>query len=138
MTTLYTAHVSSIGGRDGHVRSSDGALDLATRKPVESGGPGGGVNPEQLFAAAYSACYGGSIEYVADKQGIALPEGWAVNAAVSMNLEGNGVFLSAELHVSLPGMDPERAERLARTAYNACMYSKAVKGNVEVALVVKA
>jgi Ohr subfamily peroxiredoxin len=134
MTTLYTAHVHSIGGREGHIRSSDGALDLAVRKPVESGGPGGGVNPEQLFAAAYSACYGGSIQFVADKQGITLPESWAVDAAVSMNLEGNGVFLSIELAVSLPGMEQEKAERLARTAYNACMYSKAVKGNIEVGL----
>lgn len=134
MTTLYTAHVHSIGGREGHIRSSDGALDLAVRKPVESGGPGGGVNPEQLFAAAYSACYGGSIQFVADKQDITLPESWAVDAAVSMNLEGNGVFLSIELAVSLPGMEQEKAERLARTAYNACMYSKAVKGNVEVGL----
>lgn len=134
MTTLYTAHVHSTGGREGHIRSSDGALDLAVRKPVESGGPGGGVNPEQLFAAAYSACYGGSIQFVADKQGITLPESWAVDAAVSMNLEGNGVFLSIELAVSLPGMEQEKAERLARTAYNACMYSKAVKGNIEVGL----
>lgn len=134
MTTLYTAHVHSIGGREGHIRSSDGALDLAVRKPVESGGPGGGVNPEQLFAAAYSACYGGSIQFVADKQGITLPESWAVDAAVSMNLEGNGVFLSIGLAVSLPGMEQEKAERLARTAYNACMYSKAVKGNIEVGL----
>jgi Ohr subfamily peroxiredoxin len=134
MTTLYTAHVRSVGGREGHVRSSDGALDLDTRKPVESGGPGGGVNPEQLFAAAYSACYGGSIAYVADKQGISLPDGWAVDAAVSMNLEGNGVFLSVEMQVSLPGMEHEKAERLARTAYNACPYSKAIKGNVNVDL----
>lgn len=134
MAVTYTAQVHSVGGREGHVRSDDGVLELATRKPVESGGPGGGTNPEQLFAAAYGACYGGSIKFVADKQGLALPAGWSVEAAISMNVEGGGVFLSVGLTVNLPGMDAEKAQKLAQTSHGACPYSKAVKGNVEVEL----
>ncbi len=134
MAVIYTAGVHSVGGREGHVRSDDGILELDTRKPVESGGPGGGTNPEQLFAAAYGACYGGSIQFVADKQGLTLPAGWSVDATVSMNLEGSGVFLSIGLTVSLPGMEPEKAQKLAQTSHGVCPYSKAVKGNVEVNL----
>ncbi len=137
MAITYTAQVHSTNGREGHVRSSDGALDLATRKPLPTGGDAGGTNPEQLFAAAYAACYGGSIHFVADKQKLALPDGWSVDVAVSMNVEGGGVFLSVALTVSLPGFEREKAERLAQTAHGVCPYSKAVKGNVEVELSVE-
>jgi len=136
MAVTYTAQVHSTNGREGHVRSSDGALDLATRKPLETG-DAGGTNPEQLFGAAYAACYGGSIAFVANKQNLTLPDGWSVDAAVSMNVEGGGVFLSVALMVTLPGFEREKAERLAQTAHGVCPYSKAVKGNVEVALTVE-
>lgn len=136
MAVTYTAQVHSTNGREGHVRSNDGALDLATRKPLATG-DAGGTNPEQLFAAAYAACYGGSVHFVADKQKLTLPDGWSVDAAVSMNLEGGGVFLSVALTLSLPGFEREKAERLAQTAHGVCAYSKAVKGNVEVELKVE-
>lgn len=131
MAVIYTATVHSTNGREGHIRSSDAVLDLDTRKPVE-GGTAAGTNPEQLFAAAYGACYGGSLKFVADKQRIDLPPDWSVDADVSMNLEGGGVYLSAVLTVNLPSMEPEKANRLAQTAHGACPYSKAVKGNIDV------
>ena len=136
MAVLYTASVNSTGGRNGHVKSSDGKLDLIVQKPAEMQGNGEGTNPEQLFAAAYSACYGGVIKFVAGKQGIELPEGFSIDAQISVNLEGANMYLSGNLVVNLPGMEQERAEKLARTSYNACMYTKAVKGNMEVELTV--
>jgi Ohr subfamily peroxiredoxin len=134
MAVLYTASVHSIGGREGHLNSADGILDMPTQKPAQMGGTGGGTNPEQLFAAAYGACYGGALTFVADKQGIEVPEGFAVDAEVSFNVEGANLFLSATLNVSLPGMDADKAQKLAETAHIVCPYSKAVKGNIEVAL----
>jgi lipoyl-dependent peroxiredoxin len=136
MPVLYTAAINSTGGRVGHVKSSDGKLDLVVRKPAEMQGDGEGTNPEQLFAAAYAACYGGAIKFVAEKQGIEMPTDFSIDAQISINLEGANMFLSGNLVVNLPGMDTDRAEKLANTAYNACMYTKAIKGNVEVGLTV--
>jgi lipoyl-dependent peroxiredoxin len=135
MATLYTATVHSVGGREGHLHSSDHLLDLQTQKPTEMGGQGGATNPEQLFAAAYGACYGGALSFVANKQGIELPTDTSIDASVSFNVgEGGNLFLSAQLTVNMPGMEQERAEKLANTAHIVCPYSKAVKGNIEVAL----
>ena len=134
MAVLYTAGVHSTGGREGHLTSADGVLDMSTQKPVQMGGVGGATNPEQLFAAAYGACYGGALAFVAEKQGIEVPAGFAVDAEVSFNVEGANLFLSAVLNVSLPGMEADKAKKLAETAHIVCPYSKAVKGNVEVAL----
>ncbi len=134
MAVLYTANVVSVGGREGHISSSDGVIDMPTQKPAEMGGVGGATNPEQLFAAAYGACYGGALLFVAEKQGIEVPEGFKVDAQVSFNVEGANLFLSAGLSVFLPGMELAKAEKLAQTAHNVCPYSKAVKGNVEVSL----
>jgi lipoyl-dependent peroxiredoxin len=136
MAVLYTAAVNSTGGREGHVKSADGILDMDTRKPTAMGGSGEGANPEQLFGAAYATCYGGAVKFVADKQGIEIPDGFSTEAHVSLNLEGANMFLSGEMHVNLPGMDASRAEALANTAYNACVYTKAIKGNIEMTLVV--
>jgi lipoyl-dependent peroxiredoxin len=136
MAVIYTANVVSTGGREGHVVSSDGVLDIPTQKPVTMGGVGGASNPEQLFAAAYGACYGGALLFVAEKQGIEVPQGFKVDAQVSFNVEGSSLFLSAGLSVHLPGMEQGKAEKLAQTAHNVCPYSKAVKGNIEVNLTV--
>lgn len=138
MPKLYTASVKNTNGREGQVVSSDGILDVKTEKPIEMGGKGGATNPEQLFAAAYSACYGGALIFVAGKQGITLPEATSTDCNVSFNVgDTGGLFLSVDLVVNMPGMDEERAQKLAQTTHNVCPYSKAVKGNIEVSLVVR-
>lgn len=135
MPKLYTATVRSTGGREGHLKSSDGILSVQTEKPTEMGGKGGATNPEQLFAGAYGACYGGALIFVAAKQSIMLPEDWSIDANVSFNVgDTGGLFLAVELVVNLPGLEQERAERLANTTHNVCPYSKAVKGNIDVVL----
>ncbi|MFN8354284.1 MAG: organic hydroperoxide resistance protein [Spirosomataceae bacterium] len=135
MPKLYTASVRSVGGREGQLTSSDGVLDVKTEKPVQMGGKGGATNPEQLFAGAYAACYGGALLFVANKQSIELPADTSVDCNVSFNVgDTGGLFLSAELIVNLPGMEQEKAQRLAQTTHNVCPYSKAVKGNIEVEL----
>ena len=135
MAVLYTAIVDSIGGREGTIKSADGALDIQITKPVEMDGPGGLANPEMLFAAAYGACYGGALKYVAEKQGLEIP--FEVQAKVSLNLEGANMFLSVQLLVKALGQDRTKVENIAKTAHNACPYSKAVKGNVEVTIMVE-
>ena len=135
MAVLYTATVDSIGGREGTIKSADGALDMHTAKPVEMGGNGGAANPEMLFAAAYGACYGGALQYVAERQGFTAP--FEVQASVALNLEGANMFLGVQLLVKSIGQDRTKVENIAKTAHNACPYSKAVKGNVEVTIMVE-
>jgi lipoyl-dependent peroxiredoxin len=137
MTTLYTATVHSTGGREGKVKSLDGILDAELNKPTEMGGNSSGVNPEMLFAAAYGACFGGALKAVAQKQGVELPEGWSIDSSVSINQEGASMFLSGRLVVKASGMDQTKLENVAKTAHIVCPYSKAVKGNMEVQIVVE-
>ncbi|MFN4147396.1 MAG: Ohr family peroxiredoxin [Runella sp.] len=137
MAILYTASVRSIGGRVGNIKSSDGVLDSLVSKPLEMGGTGDAPNPEMLFAAAYGACFGGSLKVVAQKQGIELVEGWSVEASVSLHQEGASVFLSAKLKVLAPGMEKSKIESVARTAHIVCPYSKALKGNIETEIMVE-
>jgi Ohr subfamily peroxiredoxin len=127
---LYTAKVRTMGGRDaGVARSSDGRLDIRLSPP---GGPGTGTNPEQLFAAGWSACFEAAIGLVARKMKVALPEELALDAEVDLCLTGNAAFLRARLHVSLPGLPREVAQSLVDAAHETCPYSKAVKGNIDV------
>lgn len=131
MDKLYTASVTAQGGRDGHIKSSDGILDFELKKPKEMQGQGGATNPEQLFAAAWGPCYLGALGSVAEKHGVDVSEA-TVNVQVSFNKDGNAFVLSAELDVHIPGLGHDEAQRLAETAHRACPYSKATKGNIDV------
>jgi len=130
MEKLYTAEVTATGGRDGHVKSTDGMIDWEMRKPRELDGQGGGYNPEQLFAAAWGSCYLGALGSVAAKDGVDVTNA-EVTVRVSFNKDGNSFSLSAELDVHIPGIHIEEAQRLAEKANHACPYSKATKGNIE-------
>ncbi len=131
MEKLYTASVTAIGGRDGHIKSSDGALDLELRKPKELDGQGGTTNPEQLFAAAWGACYLGALGSVAAHDGIDVTDAH-VNVQVSFNKDGNAFALSADLDVHIPGLAHDEAQLLVEKAHKGCPYSKATKGNIAI------
>lgn len=133
METLYTATVSNIGGRDGDVKSLDGILELDLKRPVEMHGPGGAANPEMLFAAAYSSCYNGALMGVAERRKVILAQ-HAVEVSISFNKDGNNSFLSGKIIVKAPGMDHDQLQQLAETAHAVCPYSKAIKGNIEMAI----
>ncbi|KAA0070530.1 organic hydroperoxide resistance protein [Tardiphaga sp. P9-11] len=127
---LYTAKTHTTGGRaHGVSRSSDGRLDIKLSTP---GTAGVGTNPEQLFAAGWSACFEGAMTIVAHKRKIALPDDLAIDAEVDLNLSGDAYFLRARLNISAPGMDREIAHSLAEEAHGVCPYSKAVHGNVDI------
>ena len=134
---LYTAHAPASGGRDGRARSSDGALDVKLTTPRELGGAGGdGTNPEQLFAAGYSACFIGALKYVAAQEKIALPADTRIDGEVGIGPIASGFGIQAALTVSLPGMDRAQAEALVQKAHVVCPYSNATRGNIDVTLTV--
>ncbi|MBV9881893.1 MAG: organic hydroperoxide resistance protein [Sphingomonadaceae bacterium] len=129
---LYTAHTHTVGGRDhGAARSSDGQLDVRL-SPPGSGRPG--TNPEQMFAAGWSACFEGALAHVARMRRIALPADPAIDAEVDLNLADDGFFLRARLNVALPGLDRDVAQALVEEAHRVCPYSKATRGNIDVDL----
>ncbi len=128
---LYTAKVRTIGGREGASRSSDGRLDIRLSTP---GGPGGGTNPEQLFAAGWSACFEGAMAIAARKLNVILPASLAIDAEVDLNIADGAHFLSARLNVSAPGLDRDVARRVVDAAHQTCPYSKATRGNIQVAI----
>ena len=127
---LYTARTHTTGGREkGVSRSSDGNLDIKLSVP---GAGGSGTNPEQLFAAGWSACFEGAMGIAAGKLGVMLPADSAIDAEVDLRADKNGFFLQARLKISLPGVDREKALSVIEAASNICPYSKAIKGNVDV------
>jgi lipoyl-dependent peroxiredoxin len=126
---LYTAKTHTTGGRDGASRSSDGRLDVKLSSPGTSGG---GTNPEQLFAAGWSACFLGAMGVAAGKLKVALPAERAVDAEVDLGMTDDGYLLRARLNVSLPGLDPEVARSVVDAAHQICPYSKATRGNIDV------
>jgi Ohr subfamily peroxiredoxin len=126
---IYTAKVHTTGGRDGASRSSDGRLDIKHSVP---GGPGNGTNPEQLFAAGWSACFEGALGLAAGAHKIALPKGTAIDAEVDLCQDDGAYFLQARLNVSLPGLSRDVAQSLVDAAHAACPYSKATRGNIDV------
>jgi Ohr subfamily peroxiredoxin len=129
---LYTAKTHTTGGREkGVSRSSDGRLDIKLSPP---GTAGGGTNPEQLFAAGWSACFEGAMAVAARKMKIALPDNLAIDAEVDLNLADSGYFLRARLNISLPGLEHDVAQAVADAAHQICPYSKAIRGNVDVAI----
>ncbi|WP_136418371.1 MULTISPECIES: organic hydroperoxide resistance protein [Oxalobacteraceae] len=134
MQILYKAQATATGGRDGRAVSSDKKLDARLSTPKELGGPGGeGTNPEQLFAAGYSACFLSAMKFVAMHAKIPLPADAAVTAEVGIGPNGNGGFgLAADLRVALPGMDQETAQTLVNKAHEVCPYSNATRGNIDV------
>jgi Ohr subfamily peroxiredoxin len=129
---LYTAKTHTTGGREkGASRSSDGHLDVKLSTP---GSTGSGTNPEQLFAAGWSACFEGALAVVARQQKITLPDDTAIDAEVDLNLGGDGYFLRARLNVNIPGVEHDVAEAMVNAAHKVCPYSKAIDGNVDVTL----
>ena len=132
---LYTAHATSTGGRDGGSKTDDGSLDVKLTVPKGLGGNGApGTNPEQLFAAGYSACFLSAMKHVATAQKIPLPAATSVNADVGIGPIPQGFGLQVALHVNAPGMDKEAAQKLVEAAHRVCPYSNATRGNIEVAL----
>lgn len=131
---LYQAHAKSTGGRDGTTRTSDGLLDLALRVPKEMGGPGGGVNPEQLFASGYSACFIGAMKFVAGQEKIALPADTSIEATVGIGQIPQGFGIEVQLAVSVPGVDRAVAQSVIDKAHQVCPYSNATRGNIEVTI----
>ncbi|KTT26961.1 organic hydroperoxide resistance protein [Pseudomonas oryzihabitans] len=135
MNILYTASATSTGGRDGRSISSDKALDVQLSTPKELGGAGGpGTNPEQLFAAGYSACFLGAMKFVAAKEKIAVPADVSVSAQVGIGPIPTGFAIDVELTISLPGLERAVAEDLIEKAHQVCPYSNATRGNVDVRL----
>jgi osmotically inducible protein OsmC len=131
---LYTAHATASGGREGEVRSDDGLLDVVLKVPESLGGPGGGTNPEQLFAAGYAACFQSAMMVVARRQKVET-EGSTVTAAVTLGtIEGGAFGLAVTLSVSLPSLEPEQARTLVEAAHQVCPYSNATRGNIDVVL----
>lgn len=134
---LYRAQASATGGRDGRAVSSDGVLDIALTTPKELGGGGGaGTNPEQLFAAGYSACFLGALKFVASKEKIAIPKEASVQGNVGIGPIPTGFGIEVELKISLPGLDREQAQALVDKAHIVCPYSNATRGNIDVTLTI--
>ncbi|MDA3920382.1 MAG: organic hydroperoxide resistance protein [Salinisphaera sp.] len=132
---LYQAEATATGGRDGRAASSDNTLDLKLSTPKELGGAGGdGTNPEQLFAAGYSACFIGAMKVVAGKQKLSLPDNHAVTGQVGIGPMGEAFGIEVALNISLPGMEQAQAEDLVHKAHQVCPYSNATRGNVDVTL----
>ena len=129
---LYTAKTHTTGGRDGQSRSSDGRLEVKLSSP---GTKGNGTNPEQLFAAGWSACFEGAMQVAARQMKVALPPETAIDAEVDLNQDGaTNYFLRARLNVSVPGIARDVAQAIVNTAHQLCPYSKATRGNIDVAI----
>jgi len=131
---LYTAHTHTTGGRDGSGRSSDGALDVKL-SPPGSGKPG--TNPEQLLGVGWSACFIGAMGLAAKSLGLKMPQDAAVEANVSLGMTDAGAYgLAATLSITLPGLTAGQKQQLVDTAHDTCPYSKALKGNIEITLLI--
>lgn len=127
-TVLYTGKTHTRGGRDGHARSDDGQLDIVLSPP---GSPRPGTNPEQLFAAGWSACFLGAMGFAAHALQVTLPADAAVDAEVDLGQNSTGYQLQARLRVHLPGLDRATAEAIVEQAHRTCPYSKATRGNID-------
>ena len=135
VTPLYTAEATATGGRDGAARSSDGALHVKLSTPKALGGAGGdGTNPEQMFAAGYSACFIGALKFVASQTKQTLPDDLSITAKVGIGQIPGGFGLDIDLHVNLPGLAQADADALVEKAHQVCPYSNATRGNLDVRL----
>lgn len=133
---LYTAHATSTGGRDGSSKTDDGKLQVKLAPPKEMGGNGDGTNPEQLFAAGYSACFLGAMKFVAGTQKKVLPADTSIKAAIGIGPIPGGFGIQAALDVSIPGWAKGDAQALVNAAHQVCPYSNATRGNIDVTLTV--
>ena len=132
---LYQAHAKATGGRDGRALSSDGILDIKLTTPRELGGAGQeGTNPEQLFAAGYSACFLGALKFVAGQEKVKLPADVAVNGRVGIGAIPTGFGIEVDLTINAPGLPREQVEELVEKAHIVCPYSNATRGNIDVRL----
>lgn len=131
---LYTAKAHSKGGRDGSARTDDGLLDVKLDPPPSMGGKAQGTNPEQLFAAGYSACFLGALKAVADKQKVKLPDDRSIDAEVDIGPTSHGYGIAVRMTVHLPGMPRDQAQALVDAAHQVCPYSNATRGNIPVDL----
>src|SRR6478735_3052110 len=137
MPILYTTKASATGGRAGRAVSDNGVLDVTLTVPKELGGDGAtGTNPEQLFAAGYSACFLGAMKFVAGQQKIALPADTRVDGSVGIGPIPAGFGINATLRVHVPGLPREQVEELVQKAHGVCPYSNATRGNIDVELIV--
>ena len=136
VTVIYKTSATATGGRDGAARSEDGAVDVKLVVPKEMGGPGGdGANPEKLFAAGYSACFLGAMKAISAKAGVKVPADATVKAEIGFGPRSEGGYgITADLLVTLPGVDRADGERLMAAAHEVCPYSNATRGNVDVGL----
>jgi Ohr subfamily peroxiredoxin len=134
---LYTAKANVTGGRDGRAISSDQVLDVRLATPRELGGAGGtGTNPEQLFAAGYSACFLSALKFVAGKAKVALPADSNITGTVGIGPIPTGFALRVQLEISVPGLPREQVQELVNQAHQVCPYSNATRGNIDVTLIV--
>lgn len=134
---LYAAHATATGGRDGRAVSSDNVLDVKLTTPKELGGAGGeGTNPEQLFAAGYSACFLGALKLVASREKVKLPDETSIEGSVGIGPIAQGFGIEVELKISVPGVERSVAQELVKKAHVVCPYSNATRGNVDVTLTV--
>lgn len=136
---VYTAESTATGGgRDGHIKSADGKIDLDARPPKEMGGSGEGVNPELLFSAGYSACFLGALRLIAKNEKVDLDDATAITAQVGFGKDSAGGFgIAANLIGYLPGLEQGVADDLMEKAHQFCPYSKATRGNIDVSLSAK-
>jgi osmotically inducible protein OsmC len=130
---IYTAHAHAVGGRQGTAKSDDGHLDVKLAYPKSMGGNGDGTNPEQLFAAGYSACFLGALGLVARNQGVKLGE-HSLDSEVDLIKDETSFHVGVRLTLNAPELDRETAEKLLHAAHEVCPYSKATRGNVDVVL----
>lgn len=133
---LYTAHATATGGRDGRAKTSDGRIDVVLKPPKEMGGTGEGVNPEQLFAAGYAACFIGAIKFVGGQEKVAVPADTSIESSVGIGPIPAGFGIQVELKITIPGVARDVAENLVAKAHQVCPYSNATRGNIEVTLIV--
>ena len=132
---LYTAHASATGGREGLAQSSDGVLNVKLTTPKELGGAGAvGTNPEQLFAAGYSACFLGAMKFVAGQQKTKLPDDTKIEGSVGIGPIPTGFGIAVELKIHVPGFDKSQVQALVDKAHIVCPYSNATRGNINVDL----
>lgn len=132
---LYRAQAIATGGREGSASSSDGVLKVQLSTPRELGGAGGpGTNPEQLFAAGYSACFLGALKFVAGQERVKLPEATSVSSTVGIGAIPTGFGIEVDLQISVPGLPREQAQALVDKAHIVCPYSNATRNNIDVRL----
>ncbi len=131
---IYTAKAHTTGGREGRSVTDDGLLDVKLAPPKQLGGKGGATNPEQLFAAGYSACFMGALKHVAGIKKVAVPDDASIDASVDIGPIPQGFGIAVQMVIRLPGLDRAVAQDLVNTAHQVCPYSNATRGNIEVSL----